>query len=353
MYLEGASLNTKQEKNGGVPQAVAGPVVSRRTRGPNTGEAAVTGPVGAILLVGIVVILVAVFALVSQSLRADTRDPVVSGGRATFGDEGYWVEPTGPDPIPVAGSTIILAVDGDEQRIPLSAFAAQLGGASSWVAGTKICIIGPPPCHQPNGLNVSLQVYSSTEFVFRVGALRSQAPTFTIGGGGGLVIPTNGPFDVRLQIVGAEITCGPNGNPIPVTARLTQNGGTSYQPIFGGLPVNPAGGQEMTLVAVPPGSVLGVEGRATLPSCSGFDHTYNSLSGSDHVMVLQAGDAAPNKPIYGGQTGLASFMAPYVNTISRTMVLDPNQVIILFEFTDDLDSDAADFQDLVVLFTFG
>jgi hypothetical protein len=59
-------------------------------------------------------------------------------------------------------------------------------------------------------------------------------------------------------------------------------------------------------------------------------------------------------PAFGNQVSVETFLRPYVNTQTQTMVLQPNQVIILFEFSSPPNSTnaAADFQDLVVLFTF-
>lgn len=329
---------------------------TRRAASLGQDRAAVTAPLGTMLLIGIVIVLVAVFVVMTQVLRPTSHEPVETGARATFyGDDGYWLEPSGPDDVPVAGSTLYIRIDGGEpEAVPLSAFASQLGGPA-WTVGTRICIVGPEPdCYRAAGQSVEVVLYSEGDYVFVVEGLLSAAPSFTYnpGGAGGVVL-TPGNHTVRLDIVGAQITCGESGPEIPVTARFSSNGGTSYAPLFGGLPVDPDGGQTLTYTNLPGGSALGVEGRARLTTggCN-FDETYNSFAGDPHVLTLRAGDAAPDKPAYGDQQLLAAFMAPYVNTYTQTMVLDHNQVILLFEFNDDLGDPAADFQDLVVLFTF-
>ncbi len=316
-----------------------------------TDRGAATGPIGGILLIGIVVVLAALFVVMTQVLRTQPHDPVESGGKATFTGEGYYLEPSGPDDIPVAGSTLFITLDGVQTAVPLSTFSAQIGGPA-WTVGTRLCIIGPVAgCYSAAGREAQVTVYSNREYVFQVEALRSQSPAFLIGAGSGGITVSGGTWNVNLAIVGAQITCGASGPQMDVTARYTQNGGSSYASLFGGAPVNPNGGQSLNLGQVPAGSVLGVEGRARLASCS-FDKTYTSIASTPHVLTLKQGDAAPNRPAFGNQALLASFMQPYVNTYTQTMVLDRNQVILLYEFTDDLNSSAADFQDLVVLFTF-
>jgi hypothetical protein len=307
-----------------------------------------------ILLVGIVIVLAAAFVVFTQVLRKQPHDPVESGGKATFTSEGYYLEPSGPDDIPVAGSTLFITLDGAQQAVPLSTFQSQIGGPV-WTPGIRICIVGAAAgCYAAAAHTVDTALFSDREYVFAVTTLRTQSPAFQIGSGSNGIVVASGTWDVRLSIVGAQITCGSaqNAPDIPVTAKYSSDGGASYTTLFGGATLNGNGGQSVDLGQVPSGSRIGVQGRATLASCGNFDATYDSFSGSDHVLILKQGDPAPNKPAYAGQGSLASFMQPYVNTVTQTMVLDANQVILLYEFSGDLSQPAADFQDLVVLFTF-
>ncbi|HLF16046.1 MAG TPA: type IV pilin [Candidatus Thermoplasmatota archaeon] len=307
--------------------------------------------IGPILLVAVAVLLAAVyFFLVSNVEQEPER--VESGARATYWTDGYWIEPTGPDSIPVAGSNMHITLDGVEQVVPLSQFGGQLGGAAEWDVGTRLCIVGSAPgCFAPQASSVQVTVYTATEYVFSVRDLQLGVPAFDVGpgSGGGITILTNVP--VRIDNVGSQITCGQSGPQIPVSARLTQDGGASYAALWGGGPLNPNGGETLLLPSVAVGSVLGVEATFSGGGCS--SRTHASVPANPNVLVLTAGDPAPNKPPYAGQAPLATFLQPYVNTATQSMVLDYNQVILLFEYVTDLSSDAADFQDLVILFTIG
>lgn len=324
-----------------------------RAGGLREDRSAVSEVVGVVILIGITVVLALVYFLITDEFRGDTRDPVESGGRAAFWDDGYWVTPTGPDDIPVAGTSLHLTIDGVKTVIPLSTFSSTLGGQATWPVGTRICIVGSAPgCYTASAERVQLAVFTREEFVFALDNLLMGSPPFTVDtGGGGVVVTTTQPL--RIDNVGSAITCGASGPVIPVTARLTQDGGATYTALWGGTPVNVDGGETLTLPAVPVAAVLGVRGTTIATGGCGSAQ-YSSTPADPHVLVLRAGDAAPNKPAFGSQPELLEdFLQPYVNTFTSTMVLDVNQVILLFEFTSDLSSSAADFQDLVILFTFG
>ena len=71
-------------------------------------------------------------------------------------------------------------------------------------------------------------------------------------------------------------------------------------------------------------------------------------------MVLRNGDPVPDIDGFDGQAGAVEFIQQYIDPTSHTMSLHVNQSIYLFEIgTTNLDSSAADFQDLVVLITLG
>ncbi|MEA3189980.1 MAG: hypothetical protein QOD77_562 [Thermoplasmata archaeon] len=311
-------------------------------------EAAVT-PVGVILLVGITVALVTLFFLMSSRLGADDEVATSSGGQAIFNSDGYRVQPTGPMPIPVEGTFLRLTIDGNRVDVPLSTFQAQLGGATEWRPGTRICIAGHDPlCYVGSAVEVAVEVYTPTRFVFAIEALRSQEPAFKVGAGTPRLV-VQGDRTIDVEVIGAAITCGANGPTIPVTAAWSQNGGASWSPMAGGAAVD---GGETAQFLVASGTAVGIRGTAQMASCGNFFEQYDSIVFTPHVEVLAAGDPAPNVPAFGNQQSLEAFMQPYVNTQTQTMVLDANQLILLFEFVDDLQSSAADFQDLVVVLTF-
>ncbi len=80
----------------------------------------------------------------------------------------------------------------------------------------------------------------------------------------------------------------------------------------------------------------------------------NSAAQSKQVKVLRHGDAVPKIKGMGNQADALYFIKPYIDFKTNTITLDQNQAIYLFEIgTTNVTSSAADFQDLVVLVTFG
>jgi len=68
------------------------------------------------------------------------------------------------------------------------------------------------------------------------------------------------------------------------------------------------------------------------------------------IKTLRDGDLAPNVEGFGNQASAAEFIAPYIDFETHRVTLEDNQAIYLIElYTYDLNSEAADFQDLVVL----
>lgn len=320
-------------------------------------EAAESEAIGPVLLVGILVVLAATLSLIVWAwLNQPEAEVVTSGAKATFGTDGYWVEPTGPQDIPVDGSRLFIRIDGVQTIVPLSNFSGALSSPTIWQVGERICIVGShASCWRDTGNSIELTLFTRSNYVFNVRNLLSQDAPFAKSGDGGSITISN-TIPLRVNNIGSAITCGASGPTIPVVARFTQDGGATWTNLWGGNPVqtapNPPLSQNVTFAAIPKGAVVGVEGRTlSTGGCTGV--TYASTTADPHVLVLGPGDPAPNKPAYGGQAPLESFLAPYVNTFTQTMVLNPNQLIVLFEFSSDLSGSAADFQDLVILFTFG
>ncbi|HET6399516.1 MAG TPA: type IV pilin N-terminal domain-containing protein [Candidatus Thermoplasmatota archaeon] len=111
------------------------------------GSEAVSSVVGTVLMLGITV---TVFGAVSfVVLRHFEQDE--GPARAELGylaqDARFLLRHTGGEPLPLAQGTLLLNLNGFESRVPLSAFAGQLGG-DTWRMGDTICVSGPvPPCH--------------------------------------------------------------------------------------------------------------------------------------------------------------------------------------------------------------
>ena len=187
----------------------------------------------------------------------------------------------------------------------------------------------------------------------------SPPPDFTIDVNGG-IIPNND-MNALIKVLGKQISYGAGGPPIPVTVQMEivtkQNGKGKFNPIFGGNPVN--GGEQMSPPTLGQGDTLAFSANANYTSgkTTYFDATYASnapVSFQDdsthyHVVVLKNGDVAPDTPGFSGQTSLATYIAPYVDTSTHRMVLGRDDAIILWEFNPNYHSAAADFQDLAML----
>jgi hypothetical protein len=308
---------------------------------------AVSAVMATVLLVAITVSLAGIIWFL---VRPPTPHQAVhSSGQAEFRGGAYHVTPLGPDDIPLAGGRLLLTLDGVAQTRPLTDLAPQVHDGRTWRVGEAVCIVGPPPCLLANVKQAEVGVATATDVVFSFPPLTSPpvvvTPVFAIASGGGIDLLDTA--NVRLDVLGTSITYGAGGPPIPVTSWLTLDGGVAYQSLFNGGAVS--GGNNLQMTGLSAGPRIGVQAHAAYGS---FSATYDSLHGDPHVMTLKDGDAAPNAAPFAGQAPLASYLAPYVNTSNHTMVLLPNQAILLFEFTPTLPSAAADYQDLVVLFTF-
>lgn len=178
------------------------------------------------------------------------------------------------------------------------------------------------------------------------------SPPFTLVNN---VLRTTSSTNVRIKILGKQLQCGAGGPAIPLRLRMaTDPNGNTFSSVFSGNPVN--GGEEMTITNLPNNRQLAFE--AYISSCVNLSFRSNAQTRfSDnaqkyHQSVLKNGDLAPDKPGFSGQAGLSGYLAPFVNTTTRTMALGPRDAIYLFEFNSSYNSAAADFQDVVILVQF-
>jgi hypothetical protein len=312
---------------------------------------AVTPALGAVLLIGILIVLAAAAAILAHRFNSGSQPVVDSSARAAFTSTGYVVTLAGPDSIPITpAAKLLVSIDGVTTTMPLSVIASQLPDHTVWRVGDPVCLVGSGSCAVASGSAVGVRLVVNNDSVFDLPPLQ-----YVVAGSSFLVSPTGSvtvscTMPVALRIVGVSITHGAGGTEIPVYAGLSTNGLSTFTPLVGGAELH--GGEVLDLHNIPAGSILGVQGNAR---DSTFDETYDSLSGDPHVQVLRDGAHAPAYAPFGNQASLESFLLPYVNTGTQTMTLGPNEVIMLFEFSSPLDSSnsAADFQDLVVLFQFG
>jgi hypothetical protein len=312
-------------------------------------DSAVSAVAGIAILLGITAGLAAVVWMSVSPIASQHHKPVQASGTSQFQGGAYTIKALGPDDIPLADGRLLLVLDGVPQTRPLTDLAPQLKDGKVWHAGETICLAGPPPCLIPNVKQVEAKVATAKDVVFSFPPLTSppisQSPVFGIAPGGGLDLLDAS--NVRADIIGTSLTYGAGGPAIPITTKLSMDGGDTYEVLFSGHSV--VAGDDLVMTGLSAGPRIGMQ---ALASYGTFNALYDSLSGDPHVMVLKDGDSTPNKAAFGGQAPLASFLAPYVDTQTKEIVLQANQAILLFEFSPDVTLPAADFQDLVVLFTF-
>ena len=182
----------------------------------------------------------------------------------------------------------------------------------------------------------------------------------------GKVVPTEN-FAVKVTMLGSAITSG--GEDMPVTMKV-QVQSDDINP-FGDAGaafssnVNDHAGPRSLIVQNTYAEALPVSISATswkrksgVDGNSDSDYTthYSRDSHGQHsyVKVLRHGDPVPNIPGFEDQASIETFVEGFIDPATNTVVLGPNDAIFLFELgVSDLDSAAADFQDLVVLVTLG
>jgi len=185
----------------------------------------------------------------------------------------------------------------------------------------------------------------------------------------GKVVPSED-FAVMVSVLGAAITS--RGDDIPVTAQvhlgdLTLEPWGPYDSPTNG-DVNDHGPVRHYIVDetfdAEDGIDITVSGRSWLKKRSYYSGVYDShyrthLSANSHdegwqVKVLRDGDDAPDIDGFDNQSSAEDYVGAYIDYETGKMTMDENQAIYLFEIgTTNVDSSAADFQDLVVLVTLG
>jgi hypothetical protein len=163
------------------------------------------------------------------------------------------------------------------------------------------------------------------------------AGDFTIENGS---IVVNRPYTATVTLVGTAITYGGAGN-VPVGVEINV-GDDTYEP----WPADVNDGHNPRYFAVtnrPANASLSVTATSAVMSVDSTDQ-------SGAVYVLRDGDPVPPVSGYLDQAAAEAYVAPYIDPETNTVSLAENQAIFLFELgTTDLDSDAADFQDAVVV----
>ena len=167
-------------------------------------------------------------------------------------------------------------------------------------------------------------------------------------------------YNADITVLGASITYGEGGYNIPVTVRL-KLGNQSVDP-WGSFttPVtsnvndgnNPRVYHTQNLTA---SSKISITARSwqkvcnqNQNSCWATLYTRDSHTDPTWVWVLRDGDSVPNVTAFGNQSTIEYYLQDYI--VDDHIVLGGNQAIFLFELgTNDPNSPAADYQDLVIL----
>lgn len=168
-------------------------------------------------------------------------------------------------------------------------------------------------------------------------------PTFTINNG---TVTIRKQATMNIRVLGSEITCGEEGDPIGTTA--------AYKLILGALvnqsslsTVAPLGVQNN--ISVAPDTNLTVDGTSSTGGSCSPNISVSSNSSSNRVLTLRNGDSIPDYTPYGNQLPIATISQGYIDTNKR-ITIGKNEVIFLFELGSGSPGDSSfDMQDLVVL----
>ncbi len=150
---------------------------------------------------------------------------------------------------------------------------------------------------------------------------------------------------MNFKVITSQITYGAGGPEVFVKTGLKINGNLNW--LFGGQDVD--GGEEYN-IQILDNTNIAVRGQAWYQNV--VNRYYDSDANTTYVKVLIKGSNLPNVPRFGPQQPLSEVLSAFTDA-NRKIDIDVNQVLIIFELgVTDLSSDAADFQDLVVLLTF-
>ncbi len=150
---------------------------------------------------------------------------------------------------------------------------------------------------------------------------------------------------MKIEVIGSQITYGADGPEVFVKVGLKINSVLTW--LFNGGDVD--GGEEY-ITQIADNTNVAIRGYAWYQNS--FTRSVDSDGSTPYARVLLRGDSLPNVPRFGGQKPLSEMLSPFVDA-NKKIDIDVNQVFLIFELgVTDLNSDAADFQDLVILFTF-
>lgn len=164
---------------------------------------------------------------------------------------------------------------------------------------------------------------------------------------------------VSVQPVGTGVNGLPNGSCVPATVdtslptdlRMSVNGGT-YKQLFYGKNSDVTSAYSLYIKQHQAGDTLDFGGRY-VTSAGSWSQFYTTKSSNQQVIALVNGDTPPTvTPLYKSSQ-LAAYLKPYLDA-SGKIKLGPLSVLIMMELTTtNHASTCFDYQDQVLLVTFG
>lgn len=158
-------------------------------------------------------------------------------------------------------------------------------------------------------------------------------------------VKTVGTNDVKIKVLGSEITYGAGGPSIPVRVSVSTNGGKAWNDLFNGRAIE--AGDLQTLANLPSNTSIRLRFNGRYSWL--FNKTFTSNARDGHTVILRNGDTPPDYAPFANQQSLATFLRPYISAQGK-VTIGPKDLLILEEL-GTLDRNA-DFQDAVVLVTF-
>ncbi len=173
---------------------------------------------------------------------------------------------------------------------------------------------------------------------------------FEIAGG---EVSMNTDVDTTFLVLGCAIKYGSSDcyvtSQVVIDGHNTRPFGNYNNPRNGN--INDGNTHSYNAGVIEAGKQISVDATSWLPNRRKYMEVTSSPA-SQQVLVLKNGDAIPEISGMDDQADLESYISDYIDMSTRTIALEDNQVIFLFELgTTNMQSSAADFQDMVMLVT--
>ena len=313
--------------------------------------------VGAVLLIGIAVLLVASIGVIAMS--AGEKVGTTPSFHAASGTVEFDVNTTeleaqrlvfthrGGESVPLDEVDVLLETGDSQIRMPLTEAGAVSGEA--WKSGERLTlpVNTTELCSGSNSIEIAfVQSIGGRSYVLGESTIPVVPPWFAIEGGS--VVPKT-EYTADITVVGTALTYGEYGPDIDITTEIVV-GNESHTPWSGNINDghNP---RSRTFTDQPADAKIAVRATGDPDGEYITPRTRRSTdTESGWVYVLRDGDDSPTIRGYGDQDNVSDYLSPYL-TENGTITLADNEAIFLFELGNRRDGAAADYQDLVVLAT--